>query len=166
MNPKTTSPPRPRASLAASRANMTGLSASRRPLITVLLGRRLRWLADLVAIPDGDTGEPKSGYLVGIETFTDPTLLDPWPPKSTDARTRRRRHVIPGKASNDSAMGPHGHVRRWPPPFGQEDHVADVPGRCPALVFLHSASAITSRGLDAPCCSPGRRWEWWRTCAR
>src|SRR6185503_13316511 len=24
-----------------------------------------RWLADLDAIPDGDTGEPQSGYLVG-----------------------------------------------------------------------------------------------------
>ena len=29
-----------------------------------------RWLADLDAIPDGDTGEPESGYLVGIETPT------------------------------------------------------------------------------------------------
>jgi hypothetical protein len=44
-----------------------------------------RWLADLDAIPDGDTGEPRSGYLVGIETPTDPTLLEPLPPK---ARTR------------------------------------------------------------------------------
>jgi hypothetical protein len=35
-----------------------------------------RWLADLYAIPDGDTGEPKSGYLVGIETRTDPMLLE------------------------------------------------------------------------------------------
>jgi len=26
-----------------------------------------RWLADLDAIPDGDTGEPESGYLVGID---------------------------------------------------------------------------------------------------
>jgi hypothetical protein len=65
-----------------------------------------RWLADLDAVPDGDTGEPKSGYLVGIETPTDPTLLEPLPPQSTDARTRRRRHVIPGKASHDWAMGP------------------------------------------------------------
>ena len=39
-----------------------------------------RWLADLDAIPDGDTGEPESGYLVGIETPTDPTLLEPLPP--------------------------------------------------------------------------------------
>jgi hypothetical protein len=31
---------------------------------------------------DGDTGEPKSGYLVGIETPTDPTLLEPLPPKA------------------------------------------------------------------------------------
>ena len=60
-----------------------------------------RWLADLDAIPDGDTGEPKSGYLVGIETPTDPTLLEPLALQSTDARTRRRRHVTPGKASND-----------------------------------------------------------------
>jgi hypothetical protein len=28
------------------------------------------WLADLDAIPDGDTGEPQSGYLVGIDTPT------------------------------------------------------------------------------------------------
>jgi len=41
-----------------------------------------RWLADLDAIPHGDTGEPKSGYLVGIETPTDPTLLEPLPPKA------------------------------------------------------------------------------------
>ena len=40
-----------------------------------------RWLADLDAIPDGDTGEPESGYLVGIDTSTDPTLLEPLPPK-------------------------------------------------------------------------------------
>jgi hypothetical protein len=40
-----------------------------------------RWLADLDAIPDGDTGEPESGYLVGIDTSTDPTLLEPSPPK-------------------------------------------------------------------------------------
>jgi hypothetical protein len=26
------------------------------------------WLADLDAIPDGDTGEPQSGYLVGVDT--------------------------------------------------------------------------------------------------
>jgi len=38
-------------------------------------------LADLDAIPDGDTGEPASGYLVGIETPTDPTLLTPLLPK-------------------------------------------------------------------------------------
>ena len=38
-----------------------------------------RWLADLDAIPDGDTGEPESGYLVGIETPSDPTLLEPLP---------------------------------------------------------------------------------------
>ena len=41
-----------------------------------------RCLADLDAIPDGDTGEPKSGYLVGIETPTDPTLLEPLPPNA------------------------------------------------------------------------------------
>ena len=29
-----------------------------------------RWLADLDAIPDGDTGEPESGYLVGTDTPT------------------------------------------------------------------------------------------------
>ena len=29
-----------------------------------------RWLADLDAIPDGDTGEPQSGYLVGVDTPT------------------------------------------------------------------------------------------------
>jgi hypothetical protein len=40
-----------------------------------------RWLADLDAVPDGDTGEPKSGYLVGIENPTAPTLLEPLPPK-------------------------------------------------------------------------------------
>jgi hypothetical protein len=40
------------------------------------------WLADLDAIPHGDTGEPESGYLVGIETRTDPTLLEPLPPKA------------------------------------------------------------------------------------
>jgi hypothetical protein len=33
-----------------------------------------RWLHDLDAVPDGDTREPDSGYLVGIETPTDPTL--------------------------------------------------------------------------------------------
>ena len=41
-----------------------------------------RWLADLDAVPDGDTGEPKSGYLVGIETPKDPTLLEPLAPKA------------------------------------------------------------------------------------
>src|SRR6476619_4212997 len=41
-----------------------------------------RWLADLDAVPDGDTGEPKAGYLVGIETPTDPTLLEPLPHKA------------------------------------------------------------------------------------
>jgi hypothetical protein len=40
-----------------------------------------RWLADLDAIPDGDTGEPESGYLVGIESPTDTSLLEPLPPK-------------------------------------------------------------------------------------
>jgi hypothetical protein len=29
-----------------------------------------RWLAELDAIPDGDTGEPESGYLVGVDTPT------------------------------------------------------------------------------------------------
>jgi hypothetical protein len=29
-----------------------------------------RWLADLDAIPDGDTGEPQWGYLVGTDTPT------------------------------------------------------------------------------------------------
>jgi hypothetical protein len=29
-----------------------------------------RWLADLDAIPDGGTGEPQSGYLVGVDTPT------------------------------------------------------------------------------------------------
>jgi hypothetical protein len=38
------------------------------------------WLADLDAVPDGDTGEAKSGYLGGIETPTDPTLLESLPP--------------------------------------------------------------------------------------
>jgi hypothetical protein len=28
------------------------------------------WLADLDAIPDGDTGEPQSGYVVGVDTPT------------------------------------------------------------------------------------------------
>jgi hypothetical protein len=36
-----------------------------------------RWLADLDSIPDGDNAEPQSGYVVGIETPTDPTLLEP-----------------------------------------------------------------------------------------
>jgi hypothetical protein len=40
-----------------------------------------RWLADLDAIPDGDTGEPESGYLVGIETLTDPTPVGAIAPK-------------------------------------------------------------------------------------
>ena len=40
------------------------------------------WLADLDVMPDGDTGEPKSGYLVRIETPTDPTLLEPLPPNA------------------------------------------------------------------------------------
>jgi hypothetical protein len=67
------------------------------------------WLADLDAVPDDDTGEPQSGYLVGVdtptaqeaallqklakefgdapattnpETPTDPTLLEPLPPKA------------------------------------------------------------------------------------
>jgi hypothetical protein len=30
------------------------------------------WLADLDAIPDDDTGEPQSGYLVGVDTPTAP----------------------------------------------------------------------------------------------
>jgi hypothetical protein len=47
-----------------------------------------RWLADLDAIPDGDTGEPESGYLVGIETLTDPTLLEPLPPNHGRQETR------------------------------------------------------------------------------
>jgi hypothetical protein len=60
-----------------------------------------RWLSDLDAIPDGDTGEPESGYLVGIETPTDPTLLEPFPlkprtPGHADGGTRSK-----GKASND-----------------------------------------------------------------
>ena len=29
-----------------------------------------RWLVDLDGIPDGDTGEPQSGYLVGVDTPT------------------------------------------------------------------------------------------------
>jgi hypothetical protein len=65
----------------------------RRPTETTrqFIGRAMRenhgytvpqhWLADLDAIPDGDTGEPQSGYLVGIETPTDPTLLEPLPLK-------------------------------------------------------------------------------------
>jgi hypothetical protein len=41
------------------------------------------------------TGEPEYGYLVGSETPTDPTLLEPLPPKpQTDARTRQRRHAV------------------------------------------------------------------------
>jgi hypothetical protein len=79
---------------------MTGLSASCRPLITVLMGRRLRWLADLDAVPDGDTGEPKSGYLVGIDSHGS-NVVGAIAPQRTDARTRRGRHVIPGKASHD-----------------------------------------------------------------
>ena len=47
-----------------------------------------RWLADRDAIPDGDTGEPESGYLVGIETLTDPTLLEPSPPNHGRQETR------------------------------------------------------------------------------
>jgi hypothetical protein len=44
-----------------------------------------RWpamLADLDALPDGDTGEPVSGYLVGLETPADSTPLKPVPPKA------------------------------------------------------------------------------------
>jgi hypothetical protein len=47
------------------------------------------WLADLDAIPDGDTGEPESGYLVGTESRTDPTLLEAIAPQTTGAGTRR-----------------------------------------------------------------------------
>ncbi|MGO9033173.1 hypothetical protein [Mycobacterium sp.] len=57
-----------------------------------------RWLADLDAIPDGDTGAPKSGYLVGIETPTDPTLLEPLPPKP-----RTPGHADGGTRSNGKA---------------------------------------------------------------
>jgi hypothetical protein len=35
----------------------------------------MRWLHDRDAAPDGDTGEPESGYLVGVETPTDTTKL-------------------------------------------------------------------------------------------
>ncbi len=59
-----------------------------------------RWLADLDAIPDGDTGEPASGYLVGIETPTDPTLLEPLPPNRGRHDTNRGTRSK-GKASND-----------------------------------------------------------------
>jgi hypothetical protein len=45
-----------------------------------------RWLADLDAIPDGDAGEPESGYLVGVETPTDSTPLEPFAAHATDAR--------------------------------------------------------------------------------
>jgi hypothetical protein len=31
--------------------------------------------------PRCDTGEPESGYLIGIDTSTDPTLLEPLAPK-------------------------------------------------------------------------------------
>ena len=60
-----------------------------------------RWLADLDAVPDGDTGEPQSGYLVGIQTPTDTTPLEPLPPKPrtpghADGGTRSN-----GKASNN-----------------------------------------------------------------
>ena len=44
-------------------------------------------MTDLDAIPDCDTGEPESGYLVGIKTPMDPTLFEPLP-QTTDARTR------------------------------------------------------------------------------
>jgi hypothetical protein len=54
----------------------------RRPTETTrqFIGRAMRenhgytvpqyWLVDLDAIPDGDTGEPQSGYLVGVDTPT------------------------------------------------------------------------------------------------
>jgi hypothetical protein len=57
-----------------------------------------RWLADLDAIPDGDTGEPESGYLVGIESPTDTTLLEPLPPKP-----RTPGHADGGTRSNGKA---------------------------------------------------------------
>jgi hypothetical protein len=49
-----------------------------------------RWLSDPDATLDGDTGEPQSGNLIGIENPTDPTLLEPLPP-TTGARIGRRR---------------------------------------------------------------------------
>jgi hypothetical protein len=60
-----------------------------------------RWLADLDAIPDGDTGEPESGYLVGIETPTDPTLLEPLLPKAQTPGHANGGTRSNGKASND-----------------------------------------------------------------
>jgi hypothetical protein len=66
-----------------------------------------RWLADWDAIPDGDTGESKSGCLVAIETPTDPTLLEPL---ASTARTPGHAdggHPIPGRP----AM-----MERWRPP--------------------------------------------------
>src|SRR4029077_20223560 len=64
-----------------------------------------RWLADWDAIPDGDTGEPKSGYLVGVETPTDPTLLEALPLK------HRRQDTPtavgdPGEAQLDANASP------------------------------------------------------------
>ena len=65
------------------------------------------WLADLDAVPDGDTGEPKSGYLVGIETPTDPTLLEPLPSK-------HGRQDTP-TAAHDPRARP-AMTERWRPP--------------------------------------------------
>lgn len=44
------------------------------------------WLADLDAIPDGDTGEPPSGYLVGTNnpTSEERTLLRKSPMNSVN----------------------------------------------------------------------------------
>jgi hypothetical protein len=56
-----------------------------------------RWLADLDAIPDGDTGEPESGYLVGFETPHGSNAVGATATQTTDARTHRRRHAIRGE---------------------------------------------------------------------
>jgi hypothetical protein len=59
-----------------------------------------RWLADLDAIPDGDTGTEV--WVPGWDRNSHGSnVVGAIARQRTDARTRRRRHVIPGKASND-----------------------------------------------------------------
>ncbi len=53
-----------------------------------------RWLADLDAMPDGDTGEPESGYLVGDQNSHGSNAVGacpiPWTPGHADGGTRSK----------------------------------------------------------------------------